>query len=218
MTTQLMNGDVRVSKSKAKYSRTPPSTSGPGPKPKLLDQVRRAIRSRHFSPKTEESYTGWIKRFIFFHGKRHPAEMGEAGIDAFLTSLAVEGHVSASTQNQALSAILFLYHYVLNKPLNWVNVEVRARKPKRLPVVLTKEEVKAVMEQLQGRARLMAMLLYGSGLRVSECLALRVKDLDLARNEILVRDGKGQKHRHTMLPGAGEEAVGGASSTCQGAA
>jgi integron integrase len=200
MNTQLMKGGAGISRGKVEHSKAPLSTPAPGPK--LMDQVRGAIRSRHFSPKTEDSYTGWIKRFIFFHGKRHPAEMGEAEIDAFLTSLAVEGHVSASTQNQALSAILFLYRHVLRKPLNWVNVKVRARKPKRLPVVLTKEEVRAVLERLQGRAQLLALLLYGSGLRLSECLELRVKDLDLARNEILVRDGKGQKDRHTMLPTA----------------
>ena len=174
-------------------------------KPKLLDRVRQAIRSRHLSRRTEESYVGWIKRYIFFHGKRHPAEMGEVEIGSFLTSLAVDGHVSASTQNQALSAILFLYHKVLNQPLKWVNVEVRAKRPVRLPVVLSKEEVKAVLGQLQGTLRLIPLLLYGSGLRLTECLELRVKDLDLGRDEILVREGKGQKDRRTMLPAAAKD-------------
>ncbi|MBZ5553161.1 MAG: integron integrase [Acidobacteriia bacterium] len=168
--------------------------------PKLLDRVRGSIRARHYSPRTEESYIHWIKQFIFFHGKRHPVEMGEAEINEFLTSLAVNKHVSASTQNQALSALLFLYQQVLNKPLDWIQLEVRAKRPARLPIVLTKMEIKAVLAQLKGTPKLIAMLLYGSGLRLTECLELRVKDLDLERNEILVRDGKGQKDRHTMLP------------------
>ncbi|MGB7621389.1 MAG: integron integrase [Terriglobia bacterium] len=170
------------------------------PPPKLLDRVRGSIRAKHYSPRTEESYIHWIKQFIFFHGKRHPMEMGEAEINDFLTSLAVTERVSASTQNQALSALLFLYQHVLNRPLNWIQLEVRAKKPVRLPIVLTKMEIKAVLAQLQGTPKLIALLLYGSGLRLTECLELRVKDLDLARNEILVRDGKGQKDRHTMLP------------------
>jgi integron integrase len=176
--------------------------------PKLLDRVRGSIRAKHYSARTEESYIHWIKQFIFFHGKRHPVEMGEVEINDFLTSLAVTEHVSASTQNQALSALLFLYHHVLNKPLNWIQLQVRAKKPARLPIVLTKMEVKAVLAQLQGTPKLIALLLYGSGLRLTECLELRVKDLDLERNEILVRDGKGQKDRHTMLPESLKEMLG----------
>ena len=137
------------------------------PKPKLLDQVRQAIQTRHYSPKTEDSYVHWIKRFIFFHNKRHPAEMGEKEMARFLSSLASERHVSASTQNQALNAILFLYREVLRKNIGYVEGVVRAKKPRRLPVVLTKEEVKKVLGRLSGTPWLMSMLLYGAGLRLS---------------------------------------------------
>jgi integron integrase len=147
----------------------------------------------------------WIKRFIFFHGKRHPAAMGEAEINQFLTDLAVSKKVSASTQNQALSALLFLYQHVLNQPIGWVNAAVRAKKPGRLPVVLTKQEVKAVLGLMDGVPKLVASLLYGAGLRLRECLSLRVKDIDFTYNQIVVRDGKGQKDRITLLPATVKE-------------
>jgi site-specific recombinase XerD len=168
----------------------------------LLDQVRQAIRTRHYSIKTEEAYVGWIKRFIFFHNKRHPAEMGEQEIARFLSSLATERHVAASTQNQALNAILFLYHEVLSKDIGYVDGVIRAKKPRRLPVVLTNEEVKRTLGRLGGTPWLMAMLLYGAGLRVMECCSLRVKDIGFSQNQILIRAGKGDKDRHTMLPAA----------------
>jgi integron integrase len=170
------------------------------PKPKLLDQVRQATRARHYSKRTEKTYVDWIKRFIYFHGKRHPLEMGEHEINQFLTDLAVSKKVSASTQNQALSAILFLYQHVLNKSLEWVNPAVRAKKPKRLPVVLTREEVRTILDLMGGASKLVAILLYGAGLRLNECLELRFKDIDFKTNQILVRDGKGQKDRVTTLP------------------
>src|SRR5256712_82992 len=144
------------------------------PKPRLLDRVRDAIRARHDSRRTEDAYVGWIRRYIFFHGKRHPAEMGAPEVARFLSSLAVDGHVAASTQNQALSALLFLYREVLGVELPWLDEVVRARRPERLPVVLTRDEVRAVLGRLDGPARLMACLLYGAGLRVLECCGLRV--------------------------------------------
>jgi integron integrase len=168
--------------------------------PKLLDLVRRAIRGRHFSPRTEQAYVGWIRRFILFHGKRHPADMGEPEIARFLTSLATRDRVSASTQNQALSALLFLYQEVLRRDLVWLKDVVRAKRPIRLPVVLTRAEVEAILGRLTDSNWIMASLLYGSGLRLMECVRLRVKDIDLARNEITVRDGKGRKDRVTLLP------------------
>jgi len=175
----------------------PPTASR---KPKLLDLLRRALRSRHYSRRTEQAYCRWVKRFIFFHRVRHPKEMGEPEINAFLTHLAVERKVSASTQNQALSALLFLYRHVIGREVGELGEVIRARKPKRLPTVMTREEVKAVLRQLSGDKRLMASLLYGAGLRLMECLRLRVQDIDFSRNEILVRDGKGAKDRITMLP------------------
>ena len=176
-----------------------PAESG-APKPKLLDQVRQSIRARHYSKSTEKTYVDWIKRFIIFHKLRHPAEMGESEINQFLTHLAVNKTVSASTQNQALSAILFLYQQVLKKELQWIEAAVRAKKPKRLPVVISEAEVKSILNLMQGPAKLIASLLYGSGLRLSECLQLRFKDIDFAKNQIIVRDGKGQKDRVTLLP------------------
>ena len=175
------------------------------PKPKLLDQVRQAIRTRHYSPRTEETYVHWIKRFIFFHNKRHPAEMAEAEIARFLSNLAAESHVSASTQNQALNAVLFLYRHVLRKDIGYVNGVVRANRPKRLPTVLTRQEVRSILGNLAGLEWIMTMLLYGAGLRLMECLRLRVKDVDFSSNEIRVRSGKGDKDRVTMLPGAVKE-------------
>jgi integron integrase len=170
------------------------------PKPRLLDRVREAIRARHHSRRTEEAYVAWIRRYIVSHGKRHPAEMGAPEVTKFLTSLAVDGHVAASTQNQALSALLFLHKDVLEVDLPWLDGVVRAKRPARLPVVLTRDEVRAVLQRLDGAPRLMACLLYGAGLRVLECCRLRVQDVDFATNQIVVRGGKGDKDRVTMLP------------------
>jgi integron integrase len=169
-------------------------------KPKLLDQLREALRARHYSRRTEQTYCSWVKRFIFFHNVRHPEEMAEPEINAFLTHLAVKEKVSASTQNQALSALLFLYRHVIGREVGNLGDVIRARKPKRLPVVMIREEVKAVLANLTGDKWLMASLMYGAGLRLMECLRLRVQDIDFACNEILVRDGKGSKDRITMLP------------------
>lgn len=174
-------------------------------KPKLLDQVRNATRVRHLSYRTEQAYVHWIKRFIFFHDKRHPSEMDETHVSEFLTFLAVKRHVAASTQNQALSAILFLYRDVLKRELGWVNNVERAKKPERLPVVFSKQEVESILLRLDGTKWLMASLLYGSGLRLMECLRLRVKDVDFEYNQVVVRDGKGQKDRITMLPVSSKE-------------
>lgn len=169
-------------------------------KPRLLDQVRQHIRVRNYSIRTETVYAEWVKRYIRFHRYRHPAEMGAAEIEAFLTHLAVARNVSASTQNQALAALLFLYKEVLKLELPWLQGIVRAKKPRHLPVVLTRDEVAALLGQLDGVSWIVASLLYGSGLRLLEALRLRVKDVDFARGEVLVRDGKGQKDRVTMLP------------------
>ncbi|MEK1904281.1 MAG: integron integrase [Pseudomonas sp.] len=169
-------------------------------KPKLLTQVRQQIRVRNYSIRTETVYAEWVKRYIRFHQYRHPLEMGAAEIEAFLTHLAVTRNVAASTQNQALAALLFLYKEVLKVELPWLDGVVRAKKPAHLPVVLTREEVARVLEQLVGVRWMVATLLYGAGLRLLEALRLRVKDVDFARGEILVRDGKGQKDRVTMLP------------------
>jgi len=174
-----------------------PSRSRP---PRLFDRVREAARVRHYSRRTESAYLAWIRRFIFFHRKRHPAEMGAPEITKFLSSLAVEGDVAASTQNQALSALLFLYRDVLEQDLPWLDDVVRAKRPARLPVVLTRDEVRTLLLQMHGVPRLMAMLLYGAGLRLLECAHLRVKDVDFARNQLVVRSGKGDKDRVTMLP------------------
>ena len=168
--------------------------------PKLLDKVHVAIRARHFSWRTETAYIGWIKRFIIFHGKRHPAALGEAEVTAFLSMLATREKVSSSTQNQALSAIIFLYRAVLGKELAWLDGIVRAKRAVRLPVVLTRDEVRAILGELRGTPWLMVSLMYGSGLRLLECARLRVKDIDFARLEINVRNGKGGKDRRTMLP------------------
>ena len=162
-------------------------------KPKLLGEVRQAIRRRHYSDRTEKAYVHWIKRYIFFHNKRHPLEMAESEIAQFLSSLATEGRVSASTQNQALNALLFLYHEVLSKKIGLIDRVVRAKRPQRLPVVLTKDEVKKVIDQMSGVPRLMAVLLYGAGLRLMECCRLRIKDIDFSRNEVVVRSGKENK-------------------------
>lgn len=168
--------------------------------PRLLDRVRDAVRARHYSRRTEKAYVGWIRRYIIFHGKRHPAEMGAPEVTRFLSSLAVQGNVAASTQNQALSALLFLYRDVLEQDLPWLDEVVRAKRPARLPVVLTRGEVQGVISGISGVPRLMALLLYGAGLRLLECARLRVKDIDFGRNQIVVRAGKGDKDRMTMLP------------------
>jgi integron integrase len=170
--------------------------------PKLLDRLKEALRTRHYSPRTENTYCQWVKRFIFFHNVRHPAEMAEPEINAFLTHLAVKHKVSASTQNQALSALLFLYRHVIGREIGDLGDVIRARRPKRLPVVMTRDEAKAVLANLSGDRWLAASLMYGAGLRLMECLRLRVQDIDFSRNEILVRNGKGAKDRITMLPGS----------------
>jgi len=168
--------------------------------PKLLVRLRQSLRSRHYSRRTEETYVMWVKRFIFFHNVRHPADMAEPEINTFLTHWAVKEKVSASTQNQALSALLFLYRHVIGREIGNLGDVIRARKPTRLPVVMTREEVKSVLAHLTGDKRLMASLMYGTGLRLMECVRLRVQDIDFSCNEILVRDGKGAKDRITMLP------------------
>lgn len=168
--------------------------------PRLLELVSRAIQARHYSRRTEKTYIAWIRRYILFHDRKHPLVMGEKEITAFLSHLATKGQVSASTQNQALNAILFLYREVLKKDLDWLDGVVRAKKPVRLPVVLTQSEVHAVLGQLHGVTWLMASILYGSGLRLLECARLRIKDVDFVRGEITVRNGKGQKDRMTLLP------------------
>ena len=172
------------------------------PPTRLLDRVRFAVRTRHYSRRTERAYAGWIRRFILFHDKRHPAEMGSAEVTRFLTHLAVEGKVSASTQNQALSALLFLYRDVLGVELAWLDDVVRAKRPARLPVVLSRDEVRAVLSELHGVEQTMASLLYGAGLRLMECCRLRVQDVDFARGELTVRSGKGAKDRVAPLPQA----------------
>lgn len=173
-------------------------------KPMPLDQVRSEIRKRRYSPRTEEAYVSWISRYTRFHRNRHPLDMGKEEIEAFLSHLATGPKVSASTQNQALSAILFLYRDVLGKRLDWLDDVVRAKKPKRLPVVLTRDEVRAVLSLLHGPKWIAAMIMYGSGLRLLECLRLRVKDIDFGYRQILVREGKGDRDRVTILPGAVE--------------
>lgn len=166
----------------------------------LLDQVRDQIRTLHYSIRTEDAYVQWVKQFVLFHKKRHPLEMGEGEVGEFLTYLATERNVSASTQNQALSALLFLYKMVLNRPLENLESLPRPKKPERIPVVFTRDEIRAVMAHIPGDQALMASLLYGSGLRLMECLRLRVKDVDFGQRHIVVRDGKGQRDRVTLLP------------------
>jgi len=172
----------------------------PAKPPRLLEQVRDAIRRRHYSHRTEQSYVHWIKRFIFFSGKRHPRDLGAPEVTAFLSHLARDRDVAAATQNQALAALLFLYKEVLAQPLPWLDQIERAKRPARLPTVLSVAEVQRLLAQMQGTKWLMASLLYGAGLRLRECLKLRVKDLDFDYGQILVRDAKGGKDRVTMLP------------------
>ena len=170
--------------------------------PKLLDQVRDKLRVKHYSIRTEQTYVDWIKRFIYFHDKRHPKELGACDVEAFLTHLAVAGKVSASTQNQAKSALLFLYREVLEIQLPWLDNVTQAKAPKRLPVVLTVSEVQSLLSRLKGTHLLIASLLYGGGMRLMEAVRLRVKDVEFSRHEIVVREGKGFKDRVTMLPEA----------------
>jgi len=179
---------------------TGPSGHGMPPKPRLLDRMRETMRARRYSPRTEEAYVGWARRYILFHRKRHPEQMREGELTDFLTYLAVRQKVSATTQNQALAALLFLYRDVLKMDVAWLDNVVRARRRRRLPIVLTRDEVGRVLDELDGLPRLMATLLYGTGMRVMECSRLRIKDVDLAGNQIIVRAGKGDKDRITLLP------------------
>ena len=166
----------------------------------LLDRVRQSIRLKNYSIRTEQAYVSWVRRFILFHDKRHPRQMGSAEVERFLSHLAVERNVSASTQNQALSALLFLYREVLKKELEYPIDSIRAKRPKRLPTVMTKQEVRNVIGRMTGKNQVMAKLLYGSGLRLMECVRLRVQDLDFGQRQIIVREGKGGKDRATVLP------------------
>ena len=176
------------------------SFPGVGSPPKLLDRVRQAIRTRHYSPRTEEAYVHWIRRYIVFHKKAHPSTLGAPDMSRFLTWLAVERHVSASTQNQALSALLFLYKAVLGIDVGRLDAVARARLPVRVPVVLSRDEVGRVLKQLTGTIWIIVVMLYGAGLRIQDCLGLRVKDIDFDRHQIVIRRGKGQKDVRTMLP------------------
>ncbi|CAM5797704.1 integron integrase [Rhizobacter fulvus] len=176
------------------------AASQPAAPPRLLDQMRHAIRVRHYSIRTEATYVDWVRRFILFHGKRHPSTLGAAQVSAFLTHLAVDRGVAAATQNQAKSAILFLYRVVLDLEFPWLNEIVAAKDARRLPVVLTTHELRDLLAHMSGPAGLIAALLYGTGMRLLEGLRLRVKDVDVERREVLVRDGKGGKDRVTMLP------------------
>ena len=169
--------------------------------PRLLDRLRDRIRLKHYSIRTEDAYTHWVRRFILYHGKQHPRDLGAVEVTAFLTDLAVKGRVAASTQNQAKSALLFLYKEVLGVELPWLTGIEGAKAPRHLPVVLTVDEVRALLERTSGTSGLILRLLYGTGMRVMEGVRLRVKDVDFTRSEVLVRDGKGAKDRVTMLPG-----------------
>ncbi len=192
--------------------------SGPVPPPaphaplsararEVLEKVREAVRARHFSPRTEEAYSSWIERFLRFQGTDRPENLGEPEIGRFLSSLADDGHVSASTQNQALNAVLFMYQQVLERKIGLLQGVVRAKRSQRVPVVMSRAEVRMVIGAMSGTPRLMAMLLYGAGLRLLECCRLRVKDLDFGQNQIVVRAGKGDKDRYTMFPDAAQEPI-----------
>lgn len=183
----------------AEYSQPTSDPVVPRP-PKLLERMRIHLRTRHYSIRTEEAYIDWARRFIVFHGKRHPQEMGAAEVEAFLSHLAVDRQVSASTQNQAKAALLYLYKQVLETDLPWLNEVVQAKTPKRLPEVLTPTEVRELLLHMDGTTGLIAQLLYGTGMRLLEALRLRVKDVEFARREIVVREGKGNKDRVTVLP------------------
>jgi len=177
-----------------------PTDNTPNAPKKLLDQVRDRIRVKKYSIRTETQYVQWVKRFILFHNKKHPTLMGHEEVEAYLTYLAVQGDVSASTQNQALAALSFLYKEVLRINIPSLSNIVRAKRPQRLPIVLTRHEVRMILDRMSGTYGLMANLLYGTGMRLMECVRLRVKDIDFERNEIVVRSGKGEKDRVTMLP------------------
>ncbi|MFI5307768.1 MAG: integron integrase, partial [Polyangiales bacterium] len=192
-------GGPRVDKAPRAQSNATDASSPARPKT-LLDAVRKAIRVRHYSPRTEEAYVNWTRRLIRYHRGRHPRDLEPHDISEFVSSLATVHNCAASTQNQALSALIFLYRHVLGAPFDWLEGIVTAKRPERLPVVLSPPEVGALLAELEPLPRLMAGLIYGSGLRLLECCQLRVKDLDLERGEILVRDGKGRKDRITMLP------------------
>jgi integron integrase len=178
----------------------PPTTAAVASSPKLLDRVRWQLRVKHYSIRTEQAYVDWIRRYILFHRKRHPNEMGEREISVFLTHLAVEKKVAASTQNQAFSALLFLYQQVLERKLDFIDNTQRVTRPAKLPVVFTRAEAHAVLARMNGEHQLMAELLYGAGLRLMECVRLRVKDIDFGYGQITVRDGKGLRQRVTLLP------------------
>ena len=171
------------------------------PKTKLLDEVRKVIRLRHYSPKTEESYVNWIRKYVLYHNKKHPRDMGEKEIRDYLNYLSLTQNVSYSTQNQALNAIIFLYKNVIKKELGNLNFE-KAKRVKHIPVVLSKNEVELILNQLEGIVKLIVSLLYGSGLRLNECLSIRIKDVDVDYMQIIIRDGKGGKDRRTMIPGS----------------
>ncbi len=175
-------------------------TTEPPRAPRLFDEIRRVVRVKHYSKRTEQAYLGWAKRFILANNKQHPRDLGGPEVEAFLSDLAVRGNVAAGTQNQALSAILFLYREVLNIDLPWMDGVVRAKRPQRVPTVLSRQEVTTLLALMEGRSGLLASLLYGTGMRLMEGLRLRVKDIDFGRNEITIRDGKGGKDRRTMLP------------------
>ena len=185
----------------------PQSPNTPAPPPKLLDQLRDRIRRKHLALATEQAYVGWCRRFILFHDKKHPKDMGEVEIRAFLTDLAVTRRVAASTQNQALNALVFLYAHVLERPLGSFGEVERAKRPERLPVVLTREEMRGILSALTGANRLIGDLMYGAGLRVMEALRLRVKDVDFGQRHLLIRDGKGGKDRTALLPTRAVEAL-----------
>jgi integron integrase len=198
---------MSTDKSYRGYEGAPLTDAGAGAEPRLLDQARAKIRLKHYSLRTEQVYLQWMRRYIRANGLRHPRELDESALESFLTDLATRQRVSASTQNQALSALLFLYREVLAIKLPWMENVVRAKGSRRLPVVLSKGEVALLLRGLSGRNWLMASLLYGSGLRLMECLRLRVKDVDVARNEITVREGKGAKDRRTVLPASLKDAL-----------
>lgn len=181
-------------------SAVPSAESVPTQRPKLLDALRAQLRVMHYAIRTEDAYVDWVRRFILFHDKRHPKDMGPTEVASFLSHLAVTRHVSASTQNQAKAAVLFLYRHVLGIELPWLDDVVIAKVPQRLPVVLTSREVRSLLQELNGTTALLASLLYGTGMRLMEGLRLRVKDIDFERREIIIREGKGNKDRVTVLP------------------
>jgi len=184
----------------AKASIFPSAYIVPNPKARLLDQIREVMRLKHYALRTEQTYVQWVRRYVVFHGKRHPRELGPAAITPFLSDLAVRLRVSAATQNQALNALVFLYQEVLHLDVGALPTAVRAKRAARLPVVLSRSEVESLLSAMDGTLGMMARLLYGTGMRLMECVRLRVKDVDFERNQIAVRDGKGGKDRVTMLP------------------